>query len=110
MDENFRASRFTIDSIPDAVFNGYENGEDRNGWACPYFEQEEAEHVLRLSEPNGFQWRYDATEDAYVVTDPPSAMTPPNVIVPSQFSQRTAPQSCIRSAPIHGSWNSMSKK
>lgn len=45
---------FVIDSIPDAIFTGFTDGDDWNGWACPYFEKSEAECVLKASEANGF--------------------------------------------------------
>lgn len=58
---------FTIDSIPDRTFEGYTDGDDWNGWACPYFEYHVAEDILRNSELNDFVWAYDPTADAFVV-------------------------------------------
>ena len=63
----FTRVNFTMDSLPGKVYPGYTDGDDWNGWACPYFERPQAEAVLRASEPNGFLWRYDADGDAYVV-------------------------------------------
>jgi hypothetical protein len=61
------ASSFTMDSLPNMFFEGYSDGSDWNGWACPYFEKAEAERVLAASEPNGFVWQFDETQDAFVV-------------------------------------------
>jgi hypothetical protein len=37
-----------------------------NGWACPYFEREESERLLRAQLAAGFHGRYDPERDAYV--------------------------------------------
>ena len=39
----FRIGRFTIDDA--AVFEGWTDGSDWNGWACPYFEVAEAQKI-----------------------------------------------------------------
>ena len=52
----FVNSSFTIDSIPEQMFEGYSDGDTWNGWACPYFERMVAEKVLRASEANGYRW------------------------------------------------------
>lgn len=63
----FTKADFVMDSLPGAVFTGYTDGDEWNGWACPYFERAQAEQVLRASEANGFRWRYESERDAYVV-------------------------------------------
>jgi hypothetical protein len=70
----FEKARFNIDAIPDTVFEGYSDGDTWNGFACPYFEKDVAEHVLRASVRNGYSWTYDADRDAFIVRsiqDPP---------------------------------------
>lgn len=47
----------------------FTDGDDWNGWACPYFEKSEAERILKASEANGFEWEYDVEQDAYIVSN-----------------------------------------
>jgi len=58
---------FVIDSLPSESFEGYSNGDNWNGWACPFFNQETAERVLRASERNNYTWQYDEQADAFIV-------------------------------------------
>jgi poly-gamma-glutamate capsule biosynthesis protein CapA/YwtB (metallophosphatase superfamily) len=62
-----RKAKFAIDSIPNISFEGYTNGETWNGWACPYFEKSEAEHVLQASEANHFKWVYNTGQNTFIV-------------------------------------------
>ena len=64
---NLRKAVFAIDSISGATFEGYTDGDSWNGWACPYFEKPEAEHVLKASEANNYIWSYDSEQDAFIV-------------------------------------------
>ncbi|GAB4523355.1 MAG: hypothetical protein OHK0046_36950 [Anaerolineae bacterium] len=61
-----RSATFNMDSLP-SQFNGYTAGEMWNGWACPFFEREEAEKVLSASEANGYRWEHNAVDDTYIV-------------------------------------------
>lgn len=63
----FSREKFVIDSIPGIEFLGFSDGDTWNGWACPYFERDEAERVLRYSESNGFYWQFRPNVDAYEV-------------------------------------------
>jgi hypothetical protein len=64
---NWMNSNFSIDSILRQTFEGYTQGASWNGWACPYFERTIAERVLRASEANNYNWRYDSESDAFIV-------------------------------------------
>lgn len=64
---NFEKAAFCIDSIPGIHFDGYHDGSDWNGFACPYFEYQKAEQILQASEKNGFNWTYNEQEDAFKV-------------------------------------------
>ena len=63
----FKRAAFCIDALPDQSFSGFSNGYTWNGWACPYFEKQTAEAVLRASEANGYSWEYNADTDAFLV-------------------------------------------
>lgn len=58
---------FVIDSLPSESFEGYSNGENWNGWACPFFDHATAERVLRASEQNNYTWQYDTQANAFIV-------------------------------------------
>lgn len=79
--EHFHKASFTIDSLPDKVFSGYTDGEEWNGWACPYYERHEAEQILKFSETNGYWWQYDQENDAFIV----GAHTEENNTAPEMF-------------------------
>lgn len=64
---NWEKAQFSIDSIPSKTFEGYSNGDDWNGWACPFFEFETAQQILKLSEANGYSWSYEADNDTFAV-------------------------------------------
>ncbi len=64
---SLQKASFSIDSIPDLIFEGYANDTMWNGWACPYFEKSEAERLLQASEANGYVWLYDSEHDAFTV-------------------------------------------
>ena len=60
-------AKFVMDSLPEMIFEGYSDGSDWNGWACPLFLKSEAERILAASEANGFRWHYDREQDAFTV-------------------------------------------
>lgn len=62
-------TRFCIDSLENETFEGFTDGSDWNGWACPYFTRQVAETVLKASEKNGYKYSYDEQNDAFVVTN-----------------------------------------
>lgn len=65
---DFQRARFSIDSLPETTFEGFTAGETWNGWACPYFMNDEAIVVLKDCENNGYRWFYDSGADAFVVS------------------------------------------
>lgn len=64
----YRKTRFCMDSLP-GLYEGYASGETWNGWACPLFDYNTAEEVLRASSQNGFNWRFDSSGDRFIVTN-----------------------------------------
>lgn len=61
-----RATKFTIDSLDGYVFDGYTDGEEWNGFACPYFTYNQAEKVLEAYLATGRKAWYDADADRFV--------------------------------------------
>ena len=66
-----RETQFAIDTLGDKVFEGYTQGEEWNGWACPYFTFEQAQKVVEAFnkgerfEGDKIEARYDAEQDAF---------------------------------------------
>lgn len=66
-----RETKFVIDTLGDKIFEGYTQGEEWNGWACPYFTFEQAQKVVEaFNEGERFEGdkveaRYDAEQDAF---------------------------------------------
>lgn len=56
-----------MDALEGEVFDGFTDGSDWNGWACPYFTKEIAEAVLIASRKNGYNYAYDQEQDVFVV-------------------------------------------
>jgi hypothetical protein len=65
METSLRRSRFTIETFPDQIFEGYTFDDDWNGWACPYFEFEEAAHILDIYKRKGENARYNESNDEF---------------------------------------------
>lgn len=64
MNRVFRKSKFRIDTGPEYV--GWTADEYWNGWACPYFEFDEAMHLAEtLPTGIGERARYDADWDEF---------------------------------------------
>jgi hypothetical protein len=63
-------AEFQLDWLPGQVFTGYTDGSDWNGFERPYFDYTTAEALLRSCEPQGYNWRYDASEDIFIVSSP----------------------------------------
>jgi len=61
-----RPTKFTIDTLGERVFDGYTNDEDWNGWACPYFTQEQAQSIVAAYHEQGWPAHYDQTNDQFV--------------------------------------------
>lgn len=61
-----KQAKFAIDTFPDQSFEGYSNGEEWNGWACPYFTLEEGQKILRAHNSNGLKGMFDKIADQFV--------------------------------------------
>lgn len=48
-----RHSKFKIETYPNNKFEGFTNGEDWNGWACPYFTFEESQKIVEAHKKTG---------------------------------------------------------
>lgn len=62
-------AHFRMDALGNEVFEGFTDGSDWNGWACPFFVKAVAEKVLKASEKNGYLHSYDKEKDAFIVTN-----------------------------------------
>ncbi len=65
-DAEFYESEFGIDDgdiLP--YLRGYSQGDRWNGWACPYFEFENAKKILELVTEGGGYWEYDKATDIF---------------------------------------------
>lgn len=60
-----RETEFSIDTLGSKVFEGYTQGEEWNGWACPYFTFEQAEQVVKAHSEKGLKAWYDPDTDAF---------------------------------------------
>jgi hypothetical protein len=64
-------AKFSIDTLGDKIFDGYTQGEEWNGWACPYFTFEQAQKVAEaFNEGERFEGdkvkaRYNVEQDAF---------------------------------------------
>jgi hypothetical protein len=61
-----RATRFTIDTFGEEVFDGFTSGETWNGWARPYFTFEQAQRVVEAHKLQGVKAWYNDAEDAFM--------------------------------------------
>jgi hypothetical protein len=66
----YHSAIFQLDSLPALCFAGFSDGSDWNGFEVPYFDRETAEEILRISEANGYGWRYDEEIDGFFVSGP----------------------------------------
>jgi hypothetical protein len=62
----FQRARFTIDSLPNRIFEGFTDGDTWNGWACPYFTHDIAITILQAARDNGYEWAYEAEIDTFL--------------------------------------------
>lgn len=60
-----RATRFTIDTFGNEVFDGFTQGETWNGWARPYFTFEQSQRVAEAHKAQGGRASYDETQDSF---------------------------------------------
>lgn len=60
-----RSGKFSIESKQDLVFSGFTEGENWNGWACPYFTFEESQKIVKAHIETGQKASYNAILDAF---------------------------------------------
>jgi hypothetical protein len=60
-----REARFVIESLGETVFDGYTQGEDWNGWACPFFTFEQAQRIVDAHNEHGIKAWYDEAADLF---------------------------------------------
>jgi hypothetical protein len=64
-------SKFSIESLPGQIFEGFTTGEDWNGWACPYFAFEEACRIVEAhNKSNELPAVYDENKDTFIFEFP----------------------------------------
>lgn len=61
----FKPQDFRID-LSEEVFHGYSDGDTWNGFACPYFDYNEAVRVLNTL---GNKWEYNEEQKVFTVFD-----------------------------------------
>jgi hypothetical protein len=77
-ENTLRESHFHLDAFPEESYRGYTRGQTWNGWACPYFEFEEAQRVVQsqvrrsndLEDDREYKAEYRQGEDAFCFWDP----------------------------------------
>lgn len=60
-----RTSSFSLDALDNAVFEAYTNEENWNGWACPYFSFEGAQHLAEAWRGRGWPASYNEARDVF---------------------------------------------
>jgi hypothetical protein len=61
-----RAAKFTIETLPNYVFDGFTEHEEWNGWACPHFTHEVGQKILQAHNLNGIKALFDEEVDQFV--------------------------------------------
>ncbi len=60
-----RPTKFAIDLLGDQLFDGYTQGDEWNGWSCPYFTSKQAEYIVQAHNGKGLKAWYDANSDSF---------------------------------------------
>ena len=63
---NIIKTQFCMDVLP-GEYDGFTRGDLWNGWECPIFEKAVAETILKDITSNGYSWKYNPEEDAFLV-------------------------------------------
>ena len=61
-----KQGQFTLEPLGETVFEGHTQGEDWNGFACPYFTIEQAHRVVSAWDEAGKNAAYNETVDAFI--------------------------------------------
>lgn len=71
MKMNLRKTKFTIETFPGLIFEGYTQGDNWNGWAVPYFTFDEAREVAKIHEDKlTLPAHYDESGDKFIFETP----------------------------------------
>ena len=82
MEVNLRKARFTIETFPGEVFDGYTDGEEWNGWAVPYFDVEQARQIAKIHEKSlSIKSGYDESTDEFIFAFPGNPERYPSVLM-----------------------------
>lgn len=66
-----KQSIFTLEALPSYQFKGFTNGDEWNGWACPYFTFDEAVRIKNAHNNAGLlDAYYDEQKDIFVFEFP----------------------------------------
>ena len=65
----FEKAIFVLDAFEDEQFEGYTRGETWNGFACPYFPFESAQHLMNVLSAVGQVAFYDEENDQFVCAE-----------------------------------------
>ena len=60
-----RPTQFSLDFLADEIFEGYTQDEKWNGFACPYFSFEQAQHLVVAWRSQGWKALYDPDADSF---------------------------------------------
>lgn len=60
-----RKTKFALEMLGDKIFAGYTQGEDWNGFACPYFTFEQAQLLVKAYIQSGGRAWYEIELDAF---------------------------------------------
>jgi hypothetical protein len=61
-----RPTKFAIDFLEGKTFDGYTREEDWNGFACPYFSFEQAQHLIDAWHSRGWNAGYNKEADSFL--------------------------------------------
>jgi hypothetical protein len=61
-----KPATFAIDFLEGSTFEGYTQDEDWNGFACPYFSLDQAQHLVEVWNNQGWSARYDSAADTFM--------------------------------------------
>ncbi|MDQ3257151.1 MAG: hypothetical protein M3R15_25215 [Acidobacteriota bacterium] len=59
-----KSAFFSLEAI-EGRFEGYTQGESWNGWACPYFDSEQAKRIVKAWKASGMNAQYHEAKDAF---------------------------------------------
>lgn len=64
-----RSAQFTIETLDNQRFEGYAHGQEWNGWACPLFDFDQAQQLVKAYQQQNQNAYYDQALDAFIFVD-----------------------------------------